>query len=387
MKRTAAILVIVLGVAAVAVSLFLSLNVVTEEGVGGSATTLRCGSAFNHDEKALTDHRQNRPGPQAADASDQTGESEDLAKACAQALSSRRTSAILLWIAAGVCIPAGILVWRWKPTSGAHAKKAAGLVIEGARMPEWMRTCPDWVTVVITLLAGFTGLFTSIYTDNARLLWFAITAGLVLLAGAIAIARDDERKRQTQWIESAEDNHRKTFRELLGRNLNGLLVLVAEAASTANLVDRRMLAHSARAAILAAAANLVGSKARNGTQAHLYRYDADQQTLSLEPGGSSGGEPWERVFGPDHPIYQATLDRQGFFAGEPKDLPGGGVGLDFETCITYSIHVPNQIHGVLVVDCPRRGDLVQEDDLPMMLVLTRLMAITYECEKYSRPRI
>ncbi|MCV7250658.1 hypothetical protein H7J86_00595 [Mycobacterium hackensackense] len=373
--------------------------VVTRESAAETGTALRCGSVFNRDQEALDEYRRMQEGseleaaPQAlkavaqGGANEKSSEPEDLGKQCKQALSTRLAWTVVLWVAALLFVVAAVLVWRWKPTSGAHAKKAAGIVFAGARMPEWMRTCPDWVTVFITLLAGFTGLFTSIYTDNARLLWFAITAGLVLLAGAIAIARDDERRRQEQWIDAAEENHRKTLRELLGRNLNGLLVLVAEAASTANLTERKKLAHSARAAILAAAANLVGPKSRHGTQAHLYRYDAEQQTLSLEPGGSSGGEPWERVFGPDHPIYQAMLDRQGFFAGEPKDLPGGGAGLDFETCITYSIHVPNRIHGVLVVDCPRKGDLVEEDDLPMMLVLTRLMAVTYECEKYSRPRI
>lgn len=390
----------VLGVALIAAGVIVSQQVVILSNQI-SDETLRCGSAFSRDEDAAAEYATSRLAEAIgsklttglAPAADYGG--ADLGKAlhldldaeCANALAAKRVWSIGSGVAGFAFLVAAALLWRSKPGRHSTTKNVAKRIVEGARFPRWMRECPDWATVVLTLAAGFTGLFTSIYFDRARLIWFAITAGLVFLAGLIAIARDDERRRQQRWIEAAETSHQEALQALLGNQLYHLIELVAEAVSTEIQAERKKLAHSARVAIIAAAANLVGQKAVHGTRANLFKLAPDLEVMALEPGCFSGrGERSRRTFQPGHETYDATMNRKGVFVadvGEVKDVDQG----PYETYITYPVHVPSHVHGVLTVDCLHKGELAKKDDVPMMSVLACLIAITYECEKYPRPRV
>jgi hypothetical protein len=402
MRRFFVIASFTLGVVALIAGVLISRTDVTESKQFGGPT-LHCGTAFDRDEDAARQYQVQ----QVADVLKGLGSGglevptagpievwldgtkpANLDAECDKALSTRRSWSISLWFAAVALLFIGVVTWTWNSGTAVKIKTAAGRVIEGARFPRWMRQCPDWVIAALTLAAGFTGLFTSIVGGLWRVIWFVVTAGLMLAAASIAIARDGERRRQERWIKDAEASHRESLRALLGHQLHNLLHVVAEAVSAGEVTERRMLAQSARVAILAAAANLVGQKAEHGTRANLFKLDHEQEVMELAPMGFSGrGERSERVFRPGDDTYEATMNRKGTFVADVnEDVDNEGDTLGYETYITYPVHVPNRIHGVLTVDCLHKGELVEDDDVPMMSVLARLIAITYECEKYQRAR-
>lgn len=402
MKRALAVVAILLGLGAAVAGVVISRSVVYEyEHPDGPM--LRCGTAFVPDVDAASEYRDQQIARLFEEVSKDISSSSpfgslsvatgklrsvDLDAECNQALSVQRSWCISLWITGLACLIAGVVAWRWNSESGAKTRKAIGRVIEGARFPWWMRQCPDWIIASLTLAGGFTGLFTSIVEGFWRTLWFIVTGALLLTAAMLAIARDGERRRQERWIRDAEASHRQSLRSLLGDQLHNLLHVVAEAVSTAEVAERKTLAQSARMAIISAAANLVGQKAEHGTRANLFKWDPHLQVMKLAPMGFSGrGQRSERVFRPGDETYDATMKRKGTFepsVGDDDETERSTLG--YETYITYPVHVPNQIHGVLTVDCLHKGELVEDDDVAMMSVLACLIAITYECEKYPRPR-
>ncbi|TXI62211.1 hypothetical protein [Mycolicibacterium mageritense] len=148
---------------------------------------------------------------------------------------------------------------------------------EGGRLPTRVRNCPEWVTIVVFAASGAIGLLTSLTKGAAQWFWLCAAVLMFLIGALLTAARAGENKRQ-----------QKEVQNFLGNHLYGLLELIVEAASTDGQSDRRQLCKSARLAIIAAAANLVGRKARQGTRANLFRLDASQETMPLEPGGFWG---------------------------------------------------------------------------------------------------
>ncbi|QRY43124.1 hypothetical protein JVX93_21510 [Mycolicibacterium boenickei] len=395
-------IVAVVGVILIAAGLNTSQTLVIL-GTTGWTHTLRCGTAFHRDEDAAENYktthgatsflrdlgasaRSDQPDSAASDLASGADDFRlDLNTACSEALSAKRVWSLSLWGLGGVLILLAALVWCWKGKTAQRVRGLAEKAIEDARFPRWMRQCRDSVSVLLTLAVGFTGLFTSILKDTAQVISFVITGVLILFAFSIAVARDGERRRQDKWIKTAEQQHQESLRELLGRQLYGLLVLVTEAVSTNNVVERAKLAHSTRVAIVAAAASLVGPKATGANRAHLFKFDPAAKVMALEPGCFSGGDRSRRIFRPGDHTYDETMKRKGVIVEDTslldeEEAPG------YAAYITYAVHSPAQIHGVLTVDCLQKDILSEEDDKPMMSVLARLIAITYECEKYPRPR-
>lgn len=390
-----------LGIILVAVGVNTSRTVVVVTNAT-TAESLRCGSAFNRDEDAAASYEAAgaesllrdlgaaaKSGPLDAGKRNLVFDGSNLHLGlntlCKEELSAKRVWSLSFWGFGGLLLVLGGVVWCWKGKTAQRVRKLAEKAIEDARFPRWMRQCRDSVSVLLTLAVGFTGLFTSVLKDTAQVISFVITGVLILFAFSIAVARDGERRRQDKWIKTAEQQHQAYLRDLLGRQLYGLLVLVTEAVSTNNVVERAKLAHSTRVAIVAAAASLVGPKATGANRAHLFKFDPAAKVMALEPGCFSGGDRSRRIFRPGDHTYDETMKRQGVIVEDTslldeEEAPG------YAAYITYAVHSPAQIHGVLTVDCLQKDILSEDDDKPRLSVLARLIAITYECEKYPRPR-
>jgi hypothetical protein len=254
-----------------------------------------------------------------------------------------------------------------------------------------MAECPDWVAGGLTIAAGFTGIFTGICSGGARIFWVSITGVLVLFAILLAAARDIDRRRRRHIIQSVTQKFREDQQNLLGNQLTNLIQLVAEAAAEPDLTLRLQRTHAARAALIAAAANLVGRATAAGTvRANLFQWSADRRSMVLAPGGFAGRRVRSnRVFRDGDRTFALTMVEQSRFVRSVKDeLVGEERNLPYQTFLTYPVSIGRpRIHGVLTVDSLKTGDLDSTQDRPMMAILTALLAITYECEKYPNPAI
>ncbi|MGQ9406462.1 hypothetical protein [Mycolicibacterium gilvum] len=269
--------------------------------------------------------------------------------------------------------------WLW------HIVLKSRRIVLGARFPTWMRECPDWVAGALTIGTGFTGTFTGLSSGTARILWIVGTAFLAIAAILLAAARDIQRQSTRTIIEKVSRKHREHLENLLGNQLHSLMQLVAEAIATENQQARCALAQASRAALISAAANLVGDSAA-GTRANLFRLSDDGTEMRLAPGGFAGrGTRSNRVFRAGHKTFDLALVEQGRFVHSAKDeLVGAEREVPYETFITYPVSVGRErLHGVLTVDSLHTGDLEKKRDQPVMAVLSALIAATYECEKYQ----
>jgi len=106
--------------------------------------------------------------------------------------------------------------------------------------------------------------------------------------------------------------------------------------------------------------------------------------------GSTGrsGES-ARIFRPEDETMVATLLGQSrFIENTYSELgPEEAAQLSYETFGTTPVGSPNgTIWGVLTVDAPKTGDLDRVRDMALMNVFASLIAVTYSCESYSKPR-
>jgi hypothetical protein len=123
---------------------------------------------------------------------------------------------------------------------------------------------------------------------------------------------------------------------------------------------------------------------------NLFRLAPDRQQMTLEDFGSTGrsGES-SRVFGPGDETMVATLQGQSRFIHNTYEELGAPEAkqLSYETFATTPVGSANgTIWGVLTVDAPKTGDLDPHRDMALMNVFAGLIAVTYACECYGRPR-
>lgn len=193
------------------------------------------------------------------------------------------------------------------------------------------------------------------------------------------------------------EEYLKGYREsLLHHDLHNLLYLVVSAVATSERGARQTAARAARQSIVCTAARLVGESERYGTRANLFRFDTPQRVgssdpcaaMTLEPGATAGrGVASIRRFDADHQTTQKTLkDLPQFVNVSSLEPEPGGEPLPYAAYATHPISVKGDlIHGALMVDSLTEGILEKRVDLPVLAVLTDLIAITYECEKYPKP--
>jgi hypothetical protein len=264
-------------------------------------------------------------------------------------------------------------------------------LVVGARFPQWMRECPDWVAGALTIGAGFTGSMTGISQGAARGWWVAGAVAFAVFAILLAAARSIERLRTRDIVERVSNEFREDRQNLLGNQLTNLIQLVAEAIAQPDPMQRLQVIGSARGALIGAAANLVGRKTAAGTvRANLFELQPDGRSMVLGAGGFSGrGVRSDRVFLPGDRTFDLTVVEQSRFVRSVKDeLIGHERNLPYETFLTYPVSIGRKrIYGVLTVDSMKTGDLDSAEDHPMMAILTALLAITYECQKSTNPAI
>lgn len=384
-RRLAAIFGLILLGAGFGILLFLPVSATAPNGYG-----FRCGNAVRLDDAAIKAYYLDELAkgletsltPSIGTAPPVIGgtrpalgrrDDQDLTTICRSAMSRQFGWSTALILAGSALITFGI---------AARIKALA----DGGRLPTWMRKCPEWVTIVTFAASGAIGLMVDLTDGAAQWIWVGLAVLLFAVGAVLVYARATETKRQKDWIREAEDSHRADVRNLLGNQLYNLLLLVIEAVSTEVTSERKTLAHSARVAILAAAANLVGQRASSGTRANLFKFNEYKQLMALEAGCFAGGDRSGRVFRSGDETYDLALQRKGRFVEDVSEIEGGDQ-LAYETFLTYPVYGTDRLHGVLTVDCQRKGELVEDEDAPMMSVLAALLAITYESEKYPRPRL
>jgi hypothetical protein len=236
---------------------------------------------------------------------------------------------------------------------------------------------PELVSNVAYGLCGVFGLFVGLAHHWATFWWILASVAAFLAGVVLQMARSARERRLIKVYQT-------TLQDLLSKKFNNLLQIVAEALGTEKQADRKTLALAARASIVSTASHVVGKRARTGTRANLFKLSPDEKRMELEPGCYCGGDRSTRVFDQSARTFQLAMQDKGRFVEVAPQ------GLAYQTFLTQPVSVGRQggqpaIHGVLTVDCPRSGDLVEADDVPMMQVLSTMIAMTYECEKYAGP--
>ncbi len=302
---------------------------------------------------------------------------ENLRKRCAEALTTMRSAAGILFTVGVLAILVGLAVWERR------VRDFLVSMTEGARLPTWMVTCPEWVQAALVTFSGLTGALAGIVTGWWRVVAIIATLGLVVFAVLISIARSAENTRRNKQLEALKADHRADTQNLLGNELHALVQVTAEAVATENRADRCAAAAAARHGLVSAAAHLVGKK---GTRANLFRSSSDGKSMALEPGRFAGrGVRSSRVFTVGDKTFDLAIVEQGRFVTSAKgELVGAERDVPYETFMTYPVSIgPARVHGVLTVDSLKSGDLDEPRDTPIMALLSALIAVTYECEKYD----
>lgn len=297
---------------------------------------------------------------------------EDLLAACDEKRSSFRLLSIVL-IAVGLLAAIG----------GVLGARLAALG-KGARLPSWMRECPEYVQAGLVTTSGVTGAFTGLASGGWRLVWILATLAVFLLAVLISVARYYQGEYTKKELAKLRHDHQAETQQLLGNELHSLAQLTAEAISIEDGDERRGLAQAARSALISAAAHIVGASTMT-TRANLFRLSEDGTEMRLERGGFAGrGARSSRVFKAGDSTFDLALVEQGRFVKSAKDeLVGAERAVPYQTFLTYPVSIGrDRIHGVLTVDSLTTGDLDEARDMPIMALLSALIAMTYECEKF-----
>jgi hypothetical protein len=200
-----------------------------------------------------------------------------------------------------------------------------------------------------------------------------------------------ERQKYLATVDTSQAKQIDERWQLITRDrIGALLSQVGKVVDTKESQERRNLASSARAAILAvASADAIGSR-DGGVRMNLFRLSEDRNQMAPEHLGSTGrSDESTRVFGPDDETMVVTLQGKSRFIESTYAELGEdeAVGLSYETFATTPVGSANgTIWGVLTVDAQRTGDLDRHRDMALLNVFAGLIAVTYACECYDKPR-
>ncbi|ASW91973.1 hypothetical protein CKJ54_20410 [Mycobacterium marseillense] len=101
--------------------------------------------------------------------------------------------------------------------------------------------------------------------------------------------------------------------------------------------------------------------------------------------GAYFGRPEESIrrFRPGNEIFDQTMNNQRrFVRAIPEDVQREEQ-LNYKTYLTHPVSSGDgaRVHGALTVDCPNVGDIDPTIDVPLVAVLSDLIAATYDCEQ------
>lgn len=250
-----------------------------------------------------------------------------------------------------------------------------------------MRTCSEAWPIAVFALA-FLPLIPTAWTPN----WIKVLLGILsvvafLFACLLVYARnrqaDSVQRHKNYAILRLSVAYRHYVRRLLGSDIHDLMSVVNEVLAEEDPTERRILAANARKAAVIAAANLVGKTAGSGTRANLFRLSPDRMQMALERDTYFGrNERSDRIFSPGNEIFDDTMkNRRRFVRKIPPEVVRAE-GLRYNTYLTHPISSgADRVHGVLTVDCPSAGDIDPTIDVPLVAVLSDLIATTYEAER------
>lgn len=399
-KNTAGWLTITIGIllSLIGACLLLLLPLTEHDSAGNS---LRCGTALNRDEDAARAYELEQAERGIASALGELGETfgpqpepapprprtlplfgemtEDLEADCVRSLTILRSWSIALILLGAVIAIVGLVV-RYP-----RLLVLIRQLVEGARLPTWMRTFPEWAQAALVSASGLAGGFAGMASGGWRLAWSFVTVAVFLFAILLSVARSAEAAQRDRRLSTLKEAHKTETQNLVGNELHSLVQITAEAVATEDHTDRCAAARAARAALTSAAAHLVGTV---GTRANLFHMSSDRKKMSLAPGGFAGrGTRSSREFSAGDKTFDLAIVEQGRFVESAKDeLVGDERDVPYQTFLTYPVSIgPRRVHGVLTVDSLTTGDFDQGRDMPIMAVLSALIAVTYECEKYQNP--
>lgn len=259
--------------------------------------------------------------------------------------------------------------------------------------PKFMVQAQEWVSPTLYGLASASGLVVGFVHGYARLVWALAVGAFLISAILVSVARQSGLNRRYEaseaWISAAQDEYRTSMNVLLGDELRNLIHLVGEAIAAGDSDERKSLAASARQTIICATSHMVGRSATTGTRANLFKLSDARDLMALEPNGFFGrGDKSTRVFRPGDRTFDDVIANNVRWVPSVQDESGlDATGLPYQTFLVHPVSIgEDHVHGALTVDCLNPGDLVEDIDTPMMAVLSTLIAITYECEKYPNPR-
>ncbi|MGW9265366.1 hypothetical protein [Gordonia terrae] len=249
--------------------------------------------------------------------------------------------------------------------------------------------------VALTVVASGVGIPIGISSGVPRLCWlagFLAVLGLLLTLGWARDRRSKLRSKQLQQAKtdlealraSMADEYETDLAYILNIRLKLMLYLVVDAICEPSRPKRKGFAAEARASLVHTTSDLVGRNALQGeTRSNLFLLDDDKRAMRLAPGASTagGGTQSTRVFDEDSPTLTATLARQPRFVAQTNGRDEEGNPVAYGTYMTHPVAEHNgRIWGVLTVDCANEGDLREKVDMPMMAILSTLIALTYRCE-------
>lgn len=249
-----------------------------------------------------------------------------------------------------------------------------------------------WVTGTAAVV-GVSGSVAGVVTGIFRVLLIVVMVMAAILSVCIVAARHERADRSKTHDLSMATQVDQRWQLILRDRIGSLLLQVVKVVNTEDPLERRNLASSARSSILAlASADAIGTQ-NSGVRMNLFRLSPDEQQMTPEDLGSFGRSGVSsRIFTLDDETMLATLSGQSrFIENTYKELGAEEAKqLSYETFATApvgSIGAANgTIWGVLTVDAPKTGDLNKARDTALMNVFAGLIAVTYACECYGKPR-
>lgn len=219
----------------------------------------------------------------------------------------------------------------------------------------------------------------------------AIAIVAFLLGMCIFIARAERAKYMKRIEVSGAEAKDREWLSILEDRVHPLLLQVVRVVATEDPVTRRDRASSARTAIVnLAAADVIGPSERVA-RLNLFKIHGTGSSLTMEtePFCSSGrGKASDRSFKHDDDTTVVTLQGGSRFVHCVKDeLDDPEEDLAYDTFATTAVGVPDgQIWGALTADCVRSGELDEARDVTLMGIFAAMIAVTYACEIYPKPR-
>lgn len=244
--------------------------------------------------------------------------------------------------------------------------------IEESRWPRSMERCPLWLGLAIGAAVPIASMGIGLARGGWKWAFFAVAVVASLASLAITLARDSRQKKLEKAVEQRRKQADDDNQSLIDGQLSPVIQLVAELIATDDEVRRRTTAGRVQIALVVAASAIVGSA---NVRANLFEMEASGGRWCMQSRLWYGrGRKSTREFkGDDDATMVKSLAGQYRFV----ERVDPGLGLEYETYLTYPITDGTTTYGVLTVDALHSGELSEARDIPIVRVLAALAAISY----------